>query len=42
VQAIQHLVGGDSDRAFAVKLIKPSIEFFALCINERNCFRGQR
>jgi hypothetical protein len=42
VQATQHLFGGNSDRTFAVKLIKPSIEFFALRISERNCFRGRR
>ena len=41
VQATQHLVRRNSNRAFAVKVIKPSIKFFALRICERNCFWGQ-
>ncbi len=42
MQAIQYLFGGNSDRTFAVKFIKPLIEFFALHISERNRFWGRR
>jgi len=42
MQAAQYLFGGNSDRTFAVKLIEPSIEFFALRLGERNGFRGRR